>query len=48
MAFGACGNTIKGFKITLADVAEGAKELPQGGVVRVMELQEKGYAYIRP
>jgi len=48
MVFGACGNTIKGLKITLADVAEGAKELPQGGVVRVMELQERGYAYVRP
>ncbi len=48
MQFGACGNTIQGLRITLADVAEGAKELPQGGVVRVMELQERGYAYIRP
>jgi intracellular sulfur oxidation DsrE/DsrF family protein len=48
MAFGACGNTIQGLKITLADLAEGAKELPQGGVVRVMELQEQGYAYVRP
>lgn len=48
MAFGACGNTIKGLKITLADVAEGAKELSQGGVVRVMELQEQGYAYVKP
>lgn len=48
MGFGACGNTIKGLKITLADLAEGAKELPQGGVVRVMELQDLGYAYIRP
>ena len=48
MGFGACGNTIKGLKITLADVAEGAKELPQGGVVRVMELQDLGYAYLKP
>lgn len=48
MQFGACGNTIKGLKITLSDIAEGAKELPQGGVVRIMELQEQGYAYIRP
>lgn len=48
MAFGACGNTIRGLKITLADVAEGAKELSQGGVVRVMELQEQGYAYVKP
>jgi intracellular sulfur oxidation DsrE/DsrF family protein len=22
--------------------------LPQGGVVRIMELQEAGYSYIRP
>jgi intracellular sulfur oxidation DsrE/DsrF family protein len=48
MAFGACGNTIKGLGVTLADLAEGAKELPQGGVVRVMELQDQGYVYIRP
>jgi intracellular sulfur oxidation DsrE/DsrF family protein len=48
MAFGACANTIKGLQITLTDVAEGAKELPQGGVVRVMELQDQGYVYIRP
>jgi hypothetical protein len=48
MAFGACGNTIKGLQITLGDLPEGARELPQGGVVRVMELQEAGYAYTRP
>lgn len=48
LAFGACGNTLKGLRITLADVAEGARELPQGGVVRVMELQEQGYAYVKP
>ncbi|MBI4634721.1 MAG: DsrE family protein [Candidatus Rokubacteria bacterium] len=48
MAFGACGNTLKGLRITLVDVAEGARELPQGGVVRVMELQEQGYAYVKP
>ncbi len=48
MGFGACGNTLKGLKLTLADLAEGAKELPQGGVVRVMELQDQGYVYIRP
>src|SRR5262249_1355820 len=48
MTFGACGNTMKGLKVTLADLAEGARELPQGGVVRVMELQDQGYVYIRP
>lgn len=48
LAFGACGNTMKAFSITLEQLPEGAKHLPQGGVVRVMELQDQGYAYIRP
>jgi intracellular sulfur oxidation DsrE/DsrF family protein len=48
VAFGACGNTMKGMKVTLEELARGAHELPQGGVVRIMELQEQGYAYIRP
>ena len=46
--FGACGNTMKGFNLTLGDLPRGAIPLPQGGVVRVMELQEQGYVYIRP
>jgi intracellular sulfur oxidation DsrE/DsrF family protein len=46
--FGACGNTMKGFSITLEQLPEGSKPLPQGGVVRIMELQEAGYIYIRP
>ena len=48
LAFGACGNTMKGMNITLEQLPDGAKSLPQGGVVRVMELQEAGYSYIRP
>jgi intracellular sulfur oxidation DsrE/DsrF family protein len=48
MAFGACGNTMKAFNIALEQLPGGAKHLPQGGVVRVMELQEQGYAYVRP
>ena len=48
VAFGACGNTMKAFNITLEQLPDGTKYLPQGGVVRVMELQEQGYAYIRP
>jgi hypothetical protein len=48
LGFGACGNTMKAFNITLAELPEGARHLPQGGVVRVMELQDLGYAYIRP
>ena len=48
VVLGACGNTMKGFNITLDQLPEGASPLPQGGVVRIMELQEQGYAYIRP
>jgi intracellular sulfur oxidation DsrE/DsrF family protein len=48
LALGACGNTMKGMSITLEQLPEGTKPLPQGGVVRVMELQEAGYAYLRP
>ena len=48
LAFAACGNTMKAFKVTLEQLPAGARPLPQGGVVRVMELQEQGYAYIRP
>ena len=48
VVFGACGNTMKGMNVTLEQLARGAKALPQGGVVRVMELQEQGFIYIRP
>ena len=48
LELGACGNTMKGMNVTLAQLPEGTKHLPQGGVVRVMELQEAGYSYIRP
>lgn len=48
LALGACGNTMKGLNVTLEQLPAGAKALPQGGVVRVMELQERGSAYLRP
>ena len=48
LAFGACGNTMKGFNITLDELPGGTKPLPQGGVVRIMELEDAGYRYIRP
>lgn len=48
LALGACGNTMKGMNISLEQLPEGTRPLPQGGVVRVMELQEAGYAYVRP
>ncbi len=48
LGFGACGNTMQAFNITLDQLPDGTRHLPQGGVVRVMELQDQGYAYIRP
>ena len=48
MSFGACGNTMKNFSITLEQLPRGSLALPQGGVVRIMELQELGYSYLRP
>jgi intracellular sulfur oxidation DsrE/DsrF family protein len=50
IAFSACGNTHAALnKKEGRDVPllEEAKEVPSG-VVRLMELQDKGYAYIRP
>ncbi len=48
MAFGACGNTMKNFSVTIEQLPRGSLVLPQGGVVRIMELQEHGYIYLRP
>jgi intracellular sulfur oxidation DsrE/DsrF family protein len=48
MTFGACGNTMRNFNIALEQLPDGSKLLPQGGVVRLMELQEAGYVYLRP
>ena len=48
MTFGACGNTMKNFSITTEQLPHGTLVLPQGGVVRLMELQEHGYIYLRP
>lgn len=50
ITFSACGNTMK--KITkkkgkAPKLVEGVKVVP-AGVIRIMELQSKGYAYIRP
>lgn len=48
MTFGACGNTMKNFSITAEQLPAKSHILPQGGVVRIMELQEQGYIYLRP
>ncbi len=48
LTFSACGNTMRGYHITADQLPKGTKVLAQGGVVRLMELQEQGYAYIKP
>ena len=47
LRFDACQNTMARQKIEMKDLIEGATPVPSG-VVRVMELQEAGYAYIKP
>ena len=47
LRFDACQNTMARQKIELKDLIEGATPVPSG-VVRVMELQEAGYAYVKP
>jgi uncharacterized protein len=44
----ACGNTMKAQKMTLEDLLPGFIKAEQGGVVRLVELQSMGYAYLRP
>lgn len=44
----ACGNTMAGQKVGLADLLPGFIRVDQGGVTRLAELQAQGYAYLRP
>jgi intracellular sulfur oxidation DsrE/DsrF family protein len=43
----ACENTMKGQKLTKADMLPSAAYVP-GGVIELMKLQKEGWAYIRP
>jgi len=45
---GACGNTLDGTKLTVADLAPGFVRIDEGGVVRLAQLQAEGWAYLRP
>ena len=50
ITFSACANTMKKIekkKGKKPGLAEGVKIVP-AGAIRIMELQEKGYSYIRP
>jgi intracellular sulfur oxidation DsrE/DsrF family protein len=44
----ACGNTMKSQKVTLQDLLPGFISADRGGVVRIAELQSRGYLYLRP
>jgi uncharacterized protein len=44
----ACGNTMKSQNITLKDLLPGFVSAESGGVVRLAELQSRGYVYLRP
>jgi uncharacterized protein len=44
----ACINSMRAQDVTLKDLLPGFIVAEKGGVVRVAELQSKGYAYIRP
>ena len=48
--FSACGNTMKGIEKKtgkLPELLDGVNVV-NAGVLRIMELQEQGYAYVRP
>ncbi|AZO11784.1 MULTISPECIES: DsrE family protein [unclassified Mesorhizobium] len=44
----ACGNTMDGMNLTLADLLAGFHVADKGGVVKLAELQRQGYVYLRP
>ncbi len=44
----ACGNTMKAQNVTLSDLLPGFISADRGGVVRIAELQSRGYVYLRP
>lgn len=44
----ACGNTMRGAQLSLGDLASGFIVVEKGGVYRLAELQQAGFAYIRP
>lgn len=47
VAVSACQNTMRGHKLTRADMLDGIDYVPSG-VVEIMKRQEEGWAYIRP
>ncbi len=48
LEFAACGNTMKSQNVGLKDLLPGFVAAETGGVVRIAELQSRGYLYLRP
>jgi hypothetical protein len=48
VTFIACGNTMKAQKLAADDMLSGFQVAEEGGVVRIADLQQQGYLYIRP
>lgn len=48
VGFDACANTMKAQGVKLDDLVPGFVVAEKGGVVRLTELQQQGYAYLRP
>lgn len=46
--FDACGNTLNQLDLGVGDLVDGFVRVDQGGVVRIAELQARGYVYLRP
>ena len=46
--FNACGNTMRAQGVQTDELIPGMIRVDQGGVVRIAELQQQGYLYIRP
>ena len=44
-----CGNTLNGYNITLNDLYEvEPQDMVQAGLPAIVDLQQKGYIYVRP
>ncbi|MDO9417489.1 DsrE family protein [Pararhizobium sp.] len=48
LSLAACGNTMDGQEVSLADLLPGFVRADEGGVVRIAMLQSQGYLYLRP
>lgn len=46
--FDMCANILKAKNLELKDLAPGFVKAENGGVVRIAQLQQQGYIYIRP